>query len=283
MVRMLWEDRAQGWASVPIPLKNRSFPTPEKGESLWSRGCHWCHWGQWQEQRQWKCGQKFPLGAGVLKGWGAETQSSPTRRLRRWQSGSPSCLQPCNNVCRHSFSSVTLHAVITTNRPGKSAETLPPAVLRVQQSPGMQLAQPLRPPEIPAQGSGLRHLFQRQWSAFLEALAPEHGNNQRRWGRAGRCPGTLGWSAAAALWVSSPGHRRHPCGGRVPGQGGFAGIVQGLGHLLRCLNTLFVHSPHPWMRKALLFSVISKSPSTGASASVAGDAEKKPQRYSGKK
>lgn len=68
----------------------------------------------------------------------------------------------------------------------------------------------------------------------------------------------------------------------MTGQGGFAGRGIGPGHLLKCLNTLFVHSPHPRVRKALLFPVISKSPPAGAPASMAGDAEKKHRCTAGK-
>lgn len=88
--------------------------------------------------------------------------------------GTPFLLQPCSNMCWHLFSSVTLHAVITASDPGSPAETLTPLAGRLQQSPGVQLAQ------------------------LLNICYSGNGNSQRRCGRAGR--------SAAALRVSSPGH-----------------------------------------------------------------------------
>lgn len=72
--------------------------------------------------------------------------------------GTPFLLQPCSNMCWHLFSSVTLHAVITASDPGSPAETLTPAAGRLQQSPGVQLAQLLN---ICYSGNG--QLFWRPW------------------------------------------------------------------------------------------------------------------------
>lgn len=87
-------------------------------------------------------------------------------------------------------------------------------------------------------------------------------------------PGTLGWRAAAALWVSSPGHQGHPCGGRVAGEGGFAGIVQGTRALAEVSQSPLCSLTTPLGEESLIVSSYLKITPAGAPASVAGDAEK---------
>lgn len=96
-------------------------------------------------------------------------------------------------------------------------------------------------------------------------------------------PGTLGWRAAAALWVSSPGHQRHPCGGRVAGEGGFAGIVQGTRALAEVSQSPLCSLTTPLGEESLIVSSYLKITPAGAPTSVAGDAEKKHRCAVGKK
>lgn len=85
--------------------------------------------------------------------------------------------------------------------------------------------------------------------------------------------GTLGWRAAAALWVSSPGHQRHPCEAKVTGEGGFAGFVQRTRALAEVSQYPLCSLATPLGEENLIVSSYLKITHAGAPASVAGDVE----------
>lgn len=96
-------------------------------------------------------------------------------------------------------------------------------------------------------------------------------------------PGDAGLECCCNTESLFPGYQRHPCAGRVTGQGGFAGIVQGTRALAEVSQNPLCSLTIPLGEKSLIVSNYLKITPKWSPSQWGRRGRKKAQMYSGRK